>query len=224
MESRWCDGADAVDGVWVSASRFCVGGIGGNITMYQHNTADNAELVANAVLPSHQGIKCLTASRSNTTPICAAGHIDGAIMTFDPANLPSSGDFVPNQHAIRWITDAHDSIGPFQAVIDLDSQGWELCSGGTDGTVKVWDVRDLDRPVASMLPAKSVKSIPQCWAVTFGLVGSDKLIFAGYENGDLKVLNITAGKLLWEVNTGFAVSSLFPVLMNFDKLSFRLSV
>lgn len=43
----------------------------------------------------------------------------------------------------------------------------EIVTGGRDGCVKVWDVRQKGKPVADISPAEGTE-IRDCWAVAFG--------------------------------------------------------
>ena len=43
----------------------------------------------------------------------------------------------------------------------------EIATGSRDGTVKVWDTRQKDRPVANISPAEGDAS-RDTWAVAFG--------------------------------------------------------
>ena len=52
--------------------------------------------------------------------------------------------------------------------------------------------------------------IRDCWAVAFGdaHTSSDRLLAAGYDNGDVKLLDLTAGKIRWETNVANGVCGL----------------
>ncbi|KAG8457590.1 hypothetical protein KFE25_003744 [Diacronema lutheri] len=77
----------------------------------------------------------------------------------------------------------------------------EIVTGGKDGRVLVWDQRQADAPVASMEPRAG--DVPRdCWAVAFGdaHTADDRVVAAGYDNGDVKLLDLRAGKVRWEAN------------------------
>ena len=82
----------------------------------------------------------------------------------------------------------------------------ELATGSRDGCVHVWDPRQQDRPVASMQPQPG-EAVRDCWSVAFGDAHStaSRLVAAGYDNGDVKVLDLVAGKMRWEANVSNGV-------------------
>ncbi|KAJ3047719.1 WD repeat-containing protein 92 [Rhizophlyctis rosea] len=77
----------------------------------------------------------------------------------------------------------------------------EIVTGSRDGTVKIWDVRVKDKPVAKIGPAKG-EAARDTWAVSFGNSYNDeeRWIAAGYENGDVKLFDLRAMALRWETN------------------------
>ncbi|KAI5746328.1 hypothetical protein M8J77_002439 [Diaphorina citri] len=77
----------------------------------------------------------------------------------------------------------------------------ELVTGGKDGSVKVWDPRQKDRPVALIETAEGEKK-RECWAVSFGnsYNAEERMVVAGYDNGDLKMFDLKTMSLKWETN------------------------
>lgn len=77
----------------------------------------------------------------------------------------------------------------------------ELVTGSRDGRVKVWDPRQADAPVAVLEPAEG-ETARDCWTVCFGNSFSqdDRWVAAGYDNGDVKVLDLRMNRLAWETN------------------------
>ena len=83
----------------------------------------------------------------------------------------------------------------------------ELVSGGREGNVKVWDTRVASKPVVNMEPESARR---ECWAVSAGNCHSDeeRMIAAGYDNGDVKVWDLRTMQLYWETNVGNGVCGL----------------
>lgn len=75
------------------------------------------------------------------------------------------------------------------------------------GTVKVWDPRQRGKPVANMQPMAG-ESKRDCWTVAFGnsFNDSERIIVAGYDNGDLKMFDLRTMSLRWECNLKNGVS------------------
>ena len=65
----------------------------------------------------------------------------------------------------------------------------------------VWDPRRKDDPVATIKSADKSKN-RDCWSVTFGnnFNGSERMVAAGYDNGDLKVFDLRTMKEYYHVN------------------------
>ncbi|XP_074104761.1 dynein axonemal assembly factor 10 [Cotesia typhae] len=77
----------------------------------------------------------------------------------------------------------------------------EIVTGSRDGSVKVWDPRQKDRPVAVFEP-KEGDSRRDCWSVAFGnsYNSEERVVAAGYDNGDVKMFDLKAMSLRWESN------------------------
>jgi len=88
----------------------------------------------------------------------------------------------------------------------------EIATGSRDGAVKIWDTRQSDTPVAQLVSSDG--SGRDCWAVCFGnsIGGSDRVVAAGYDNGDIKLLDLRTGTLRWETNIKNGICS-----MQFDR-------
>ena len=81
-------------------------------------------------------------------------------------------------------------------------------SGSRDGRVKLWDPR-TDKPVSEMKASSSNES-RDCWSVCFGnsYDALNRMICAGYDNGDCKILDLRMNKLFFECNVGNGICSL----------------
>ena len=75
----------------------------------------------------------------------------------------------------------------------------EIATASRDGTVKVWDIRVKERPVACMKPREGEKN-QDAWAVAFGDCHSEssRMLVSGYDNGDVKMFDLKNMKLYWE--------------------------
>uniref|UniRef100_A0A8C2TH56 Dynein axonemal assembly factor 10 n=1 Tax=Coturnix japonica TaxID=93934 RepID=A0A8C2TH56_COTJA len=84
----------------------------------------------------------------------------------------------------------------------------EIVTGSRDGTVKVWDPRQKETPVANMEPAQG-ESKRDCWTVAFGNAYNqeERVVCAGYDNGDIKLFDLKAMSLRWETNIKNGVCS-----------------
>ncbi|KAJ3172541.1 WD repeat-containing protein 92 [Geranomyces variabilis] len=85
----------------------------------------------------------------------------------------------------------------------------EIATGSRDGAVKIWDVRQEEKPVAKIAPVEG-DVVHDTWAVAFGNSFNDheRVVCAGYENGDVKMFDLRAMSLLWETNVKNGVCSL----------------
>lgn len=114
---------------------------------------------------------------------------------------------VPDK-TIYSVPDAHNDI-----INSLDAFGGvpmscgapEIVTGSRDGCVKVWDVRQAQVPVANISPAAEAEGgtgSRDCWAVTFGNAynNEERMVAAGYDNGDMKMFDLRQMKTLWETN------------------------
>jgi len=96
--------------------------------------------------------------------------------------------------------------------LNVGSGAPEIVTGARDGCVKIWDPRQ-SVPVASVEPA-ATSSRRECWAVGFGNSFNDeeRCVAAGYDNGDLKMLDLRTTKLRWETNVKSGI-----VCVEFDR-------
>jgi len=131
----------------------------------------------------------------------ATGDFDGNLNIWD----------LENSAKAVYCVNAHSSI-----INDMDGAGGpnvgegaaELVTCGRDGCVKVWDIRQKDRPVA-IIQAEDGQTPRDCWTVAFGGANTcnDRLVSAGYENGDVKIFDLKTMKVQWETNVGNGVCS-----------------
>jgi WD40 repeat protein len=76
----------------------------------------------------------------------------------------------------------------------------ELLTGSRDGTVRLWDVRQPD-PVLSLEPVDG-ETPADCWTVALGnsFNDSERVLCAGYDNGDIKMFDLRTNTLRWDTN------------------------
>lgn len=88
----------------------------------------------------------------------------------------------------------------------------ELLTGGRDGCVRVWDPR-VKEAVLTLEP-QSGSTARDCWAACFGNSYNDeeRVVAAGYDNGDVKIFDLRTNSLRWETNLGNGIVS-----MEFDR-------
>lgn len=141
-----------------------------------------------------KGFKCATfgAASIEERHICT-GDYGGKLAVWD----------LNNTQKPIWEVQAHEKI--VNAVDGCGGLGVgggapELVSGSRDGTVRVWDTRQQD-PVLSLEPVGD--EIPaDCWTVAFGnsYNDSERVICAGYDNGDVKMFDLRTMTLRWDTN------------------------
>jgi WD40 repeat protein len=69
------------------------------------------------------------------------------------------------------------------------------------GRVHIWDTRQAGAAVASMEPAEG-ETKRDCWAVCFGNAyhSNERVVCAGYDNGDVKLFDLRSMSIRWETN------------------------
>lgn len=99
----------------------------------------------------------------------------------------------------------------------------EFVTGCRDGTVRLWDMRQNHKeapgnpiPISDM-SLKKGREGHEVWCVALGRPGSeadttgtsadDMLVVAGYDNGDLRVVDIRAGQPVFETNLKHGICS-----------------
>ncbi|XP_040567748.1 dynein axonemal assembly factor 10 [Lepeophtheirus salmonis] len=120
------------------------------------------------------------------------GDFKGNIHIWDLENLSTPKDSFKSAHS--------DLINS----IDGSQRSGEILTASRDGSVKVWDVRVREKPVAVMIP-RETEYKRDCWTASFGQDGS--LIAAGYDNGDIKIFDLKAMSVLSEPHLNNGVCS-----------------
>lgn len=126
----------------------------------------------------------------------AIGDFRGKLAIYDVENL---GEPVYEVDAHSGIINTMDAIGG----ISPNYGAPEIVTGGRDGSVKVWDPRQKEKPVAHISavgdgPAKN----RDCWTVGFGNSYNqvERSVVSGYDNGDVKLIDLRIMKERWTTN------------------------
>ncbi|XP_062128582.1 dynein axonemal assembly factor 10 [Drosophila sulfurigaster albostrigata] len=131
----------------------------------------------------------------------AVGDFEGRLQVLD---LERPDMAVYNVKAHTGIINCIDAIGGTQ----LDCGAPEIVTGSRDGAVRVWDIRQGQEPVVDISPPpqmgdginNSASTRRDCWAVAFGNTYNEqeRIVAAGYDNGDLKLFDLRALAVRWE--------------------------
>lgn len=155
---------------------------GGELTLIKECKGDKA-------------FKCGTFGGSKlSSRLLATGDFDGKLHLWD-FEKPESPLFSTEAH--KEIINCIDGVGG----LSVGCGAPEIVTGSRDGSVKVWDPRQKDRPVAVMEPEDG-ETKRDCWAVGFGnsYNSEERVVCAGYDNGDIKMFDLKTMSLRWETN------------------------
>ena len=155
------------------------------------------ELVKKQEVNMEFGLNAVTFRGSSLTDRrLAVGDFGGRVYSYD---------FEAGQEV--WGLRGHEVVNCIDGAGGGGLGPMELVTGGREGGVKVWDVREAKRPVVTMEPETGKR---ECWAVTAGNCYNDteRMIAAGYDNGDVKMWDLRNMKLYWDTNVGNGVCSL----------------
>ncbi|RKP19476.1 WD repeat-containing protein 92 [Rozella allomycis CSF55] len=185
------------DAKWIpcSAKVVCLGqhprGTGA-IQIYELNGPE-LKLISESEKP--HGFKCGTFGASSLqNRQLATGTLEGHLQVWDIENLSNP---VYNVKGHEQVINAIDGV----AGIGHNIGAPEIVTGSRDGFVKVWDTRQKGSPVATIAPAENEIG-RDCWSVSFGnsYNNEERMVVAGYENGDLKIFDLKTMKLYYETN------------------------
>ncbi|KAI0982885.1 hypothetical protein GJ496_011568 [Pomphorhynchus laevis] len=138
-------------------------------------------------IPTESGLRCSVFNNDNNL---ITGNYKGQVEIRDASKLSS-------EPKIKW--DAHKQLVTTVDCIGDCTGRPEVVSGGQDGKVKVWDVRQKDKAVLEMIPDDS-DFARECWTVAFG--GSygpeERYVCAGFDSGDIKIFDMRKCSVYWE--------------------------
>ena len=145
------------------------------------------------------GFKCATFGASNLdNRSIATGDYKGILNIWDMERLDSPTYQV---QAHDKIVNCIDGCGG----LDIGNGAPELVTGSRDGTVRVWDPR-VQEAVVSLEPDEK-EAARDCWTVCFEYNDEERVICAGYDNGDIKMFDLK-NTVRWEANVGNGVVGL----------------
>lgn len=152
------------------------------------------------------GIKCGTFGASSLeNRSIAVGDFAGNVSIYD---LEHAAKPVWNVKGHETLVNCIEGCGG----LSIGCGAPELVTGSRDGCVKVWDSR-VDKPVISLEPAgdsTDPNDRRDCWAVAFGNSFNDeeRVVAAGYDNGDVKLFDLRTSSVRWETNCANGVCEL----------------
>lgn len=169
---------------------------------------DNELLVLSEQRKS-QPFKCCTFGHgpSDNRKLCT-GDFGGGIQLWD-VDRGCDAPVLEIKHAHKSIINSIDGA--------MFSGPPEIATGGRDGAVKVWDLRQSQKPVLALVPAdqEKIEATPgavvrDCWTVRLGnsYTAQDRVVAAGYDNGDVKLYDMRMSKMLHEFNVSNGVCDL----------------
>ncbi|KAI9489693.1 WD40-repeat-containing domain protein [Zychaea mexicana] len=182
---------------WIPTSvRICaVGATGrgtGSIAVYE---LQNKMLTLVGETETTTPVRCCTMGAADgLTRRLATGDFDGqlqiwCVLRFD---LPLS-----TTKAHETIINAIDGCGG----ATRPGGARELATVSRDGSVKVWDTRDLEKSVLVIKP-KPAEQMNDAWAVAFGNFenGNERLLAVGFDNGDFQLFDISTTHYIYKTN------------------------
>jgi WD repeat-containing protein 92 len=171
----------------------------GIIQVFEMNRGE-LTMVSESIKP--EGIKCGTFGASSIEERhLACGDYKGKVAIYD---LGRQDVPIYNVQGHNGIINAIDGIGG--QTIGYGAP--EIVTGGRDGCVRVWDPR-VPEPVVSLEPDEG-QSIRDCWSVAFGNSYNDeeRVVAAGYDNGDIKLFDLRTNTLRYETNVKNGVTGI----------------
>ncbi|XP_055608058.1 dynein axonemal assembly factor 10 [Uranotaenia lowii] len=167
----------------------------GILQVYQLN---QGQLETVRQMEKPKSFKCCSFGASKLREMqIALGDFDGKLAIYDVERLGEPVYEVSDAH--KGIINTLDAIGG----TTVNCGAPEVVTGGRDGSVKVWDPRQNAVPVAHISASgEGPAEKRDCWAVGFGnsFNSSERFVVAGYDNGDVKLIDLKMMKEQWTTN------------------------
>lgn len=164
----------------------------GTLQIYEISHGD-VKLIHESVKPKE--FRCGTfAASSLQQRHLATGNFEGTLQIWD---LEDTSFPVYSVKGHKEIINSIDGVGG----LGIGEGAPEIVTGSRDGSVKVWDPRQKDKPVAVM-ESKNEDTRRDCWSVAFGnsYNSDERCVCSGYDNGDVKLFDLKTMSLRWETN------------------------
>lgn len=172
----------------------------GSIQVYSLGPKD-LQLQSESVAP--KALKCSTfGATSLQERHLATGDFGGSLNVWDLENLSQP---IFDVRAHEDLINAIDGIGG----LEIGAGAPELATASRDGTVKVWDIRIKEKPVACIQPSNPEGKM-DAWSVAFGnsFSDADRVVVSGYDNGDIKMIDLRTMGVRWETEVSLGICSL----------------
>ncbi|KAL5291146.1 WDR92.2 family protein [Megaselia abdita] len=190
-----------LDVKWVpETANVCVFGADKNEGIMELFEMTEGQLVLQKTVRRASPMKCGSFGLSHKKQ-AVTGDIRGRLQIID---LEAPTIPVINTQAHEAAINSIDVVGG-----DSTNGALEIVTGSKDGSLKVWDVRQSEYPVVHLSP-ESDSPIRNCWSVAFGGSKNDfeRCVAAGFDNGDLRLFDLRALKVIHEDNLGQGICGL----------------
>jgi len=171
----------------------------GVLTLFEITTGRTLKEITRA--ESQEGIKCITTLPND---IVVTGGVNGTIcywwfhlQQFIPLRLNRTRNANELKKVPEFVK-GHSAI--INCIDGIRVGAPEVVTGSKDGCVKVWDARQRNEAVITIAP-QSDQPPRDCWSVAIGnSFGDERVIAAGYDNGDVKLFDLKSMTILWSSN------------------------
>ncbi|ODM94969.1 WD repeat-containing protein 92 [Orchesella cincta] len=147
-------------------------------------------------------LKCATFGVSPVgRKLLACGDFNGNLELWDLDTSKKTYEVKAHEEIINCI----DALGGTSTKIGPP----EVVTGSRDGTVKVWDVRQKEKPVVIIKPEDGEQK-RDCWSVAFGnsYDNYERVVCCGYDNGDIRLFDLRQSCVRWSKNLKNGICSI----------------